>query len=283
MQVIFQLIGSHEWSEAEPFPSFCRYHYKVVKKDTNLNQNHSHTDRRFKPMTSHKPFLLVVVLFISTLLAACSPATAATPEQTDENIVTIFVGPEKADCVGVGPMECLQIKYSENEEWQFFYSDIEGFTYEPGYLYELRVQQEDIANPPADASSIRWILVEEVSKTRVETTPSVSLDDTNWTLTGFGDGTALVTGADVTLTFGADGSVTGNASINRYNGTYTTAGDTLTFSPLASTKMGGDPALMDQETAYLNALAQASSFTLDGSTLNLYDGAGVLLLTFQHA
>ncbi len=232
-------------------------------------------------MTSHKPFLLVLVLLISTLIAACSPATAATPEETGENIVTIFVGPEKAECVGVAPMECLQIKYSQNEEWQFFYSDIEGFTYEPGFLYELKVRQEEIANPPADGSSIRWLLVEEVSKTKVETTPSISLNDTNWTLTGFSDGTTVVTGSGVTLTFGVDGSATGNASINRYTGTYTVAENTLTFSPLASTKMGGDPDLMDQETAYLNALAQTDTFTVDGSTLNLYDGAGGLLLTFQ--
>lgn len=232
-------------------------------------------------MTSQKPFLLVVVLLIGVLLAACSPATAATPAG---DTVTMIVGPETVECVGVTPMECLQIKYSESEEWQLFYDSIEGFTYEPGYIYELTVQKQEIANPPADGSSIRWVLVEEVSKTAVsDANLPVSLNDTTWTLAGFGDGTSVVAGTDVTLTFGTDGSATGNTSINRYNGTYTVDGVTLSFSQFASTKMGGDPALMAQETAYLNALAQTASFDVDGSTLNLYDPAGTLLLTYHSA
>jgi heat shock protein HslJ len=232
-------------------------------------------------MTSQKPFLLVVVLLIGALLAACSPATAATPAG---DTVTMIVGPEKVECMGVAPMECLQIKYSETEEWQLFYDSIEGFTYEPGYVYELTVQKETIANPPADGSSIRWVLVEEVSKTAVaDANLPVSLNETTWTLAGFGDGTNVVAGTDVTLTFGADGSATGNASINLYNGTYMVNGEVLTFSQFASTRMGGDPALMTQETAYLNALAQTATFTVEGSTLSLFDSAGTLLLTFQVA
>lgn len=229
-------------------------------------------------MTSQKPFLLVLVLLISAVLVACSPATAAPGNDT----VTMIVGPEKVECVGVAPMECLQIKYNENEEWQLFYDNIEGFTYEPGYVYELTVEKEAIANPPADGSSIRWLLVEEASKTAVaDTTLPVSLNDTSWTLADFGDGTNVVAGTDVTLTFGADGSASGNGSINRYNGTYTVNGESLTFSPFASTKMGGDPVLMTQETAYVNALAQTTTFTVEGSTLSLYDSGDTLLLVFE--
>ena len=48
--------------------------------------------------------------------------------------------------------------------WQNFYGEIEGFTHEPGFRYELRVREEPVANPPADGSSLRWTLVKVVSK-----------------------------------------------------------------------------------------------------------------------
>lgn len=81
-----------------------------------------------------------------------------------EDIVTLYVASTKADCVGVAPMKCLQVKDSEDGEWQFMYTNIEGFHYEEGYEYKIEVRRETVANPPADGSSIRYILVKEISK-----------------------------------------------------------------------------------------------------------------------
>lgn len=90
-----------------------------------------------------------------------------TPEtQKTANIVTMFIGPKKVDCVGVGPQKCLQVKEAEDAEWTLFYSSIQGFEYEEGYTYKLEVRKEDVPNPPADAPSIRYILVKEISKTK---------------------------------------------------------------------------------------------------------------------
>lgn len=44
------------------------------------------------------------------------------------------------------------------------YQSVEGFTYEHRYEYVLKVKKEKVANPPADASSIRYILEKVVSK-----------------------------------------------------------------------------------------------------------------------
>lgn len=76
----------------------------------------------------------------------------------------MFITPETKDCVGVGPMKCLQVKETESAPWQNFYSKIEVFTYEPGYEYQLLVRTEKRENVPADASTIKYILVKEVSK-----------------------------------------------------------------------------------------------------------------------
>jgi hypothetical protein len=104
-------------------------------------------------------------------LSACSGTTAPTtlapaPPGIEK---TLFVAPERRSCTGVAPMECLQVRAAPELPWQYFYSEIEGFTHEPGYAYELRVREEKVADPPADGSSLRWQLLEVVSKVR---TPS---------------------------------------------------------------------------------------------------------------
>jgi heat shock protein HslJ len=44
----------------------------------------------------------------------------------------------------------------------FLYSQIDGFDYQPGYLYRLKVRETRLlpAQVPADTSSIRYELVE---------------------------------------------------------------------------------------------------------------------------
>lgn len=79
---------------------------------------------------------------------------------------TIIIGAETADCTGVAPMKCLQVKESANGKWTNLYNNIEGFTYEPGYEYVLKIKEEKAENPPADGSSIKYILIKEISRTK---------------------------------------------------------------------------------------------------------------------
>lgn len=76
----------------------------------------------------------------------------------------IYVGPELVDCVGVAPQKCLQVKEEPGQDWRLFYGRIEGFDYEPGYNYTLKIRETKVENPPADASSLKWTLVEVVGK-----------------------------------------------------------------------------------------------------------------------
>lgn len=59
----------------------------------------------------------------------------------------------------------LQVKESANSGWEVIPSDgIIGFTYVPGYEYRLKVKKTHLANPPADASNIRYTLINIISK-----------------------------------------------------------------------------------------------------------------------
>ncbi len=113
----------------------------------------------------------LTLTYDSGLLVFTTAPAGEMEEDADGTIKTLFVGPELVDCVGVAPQQCLQVKENEADEWTLFYDQIEGFTYEPGFIYELRVRETAVENPPADASSLALSLVEVVSQTAVATTP----------------------------------------------------------------------------------------------------------------
>ena len=117
----------------------------------------------------------------------------------------------------------------------------------------------------------------------------ISLTGTVWQLTMYNNGNeALVStlaGTEVTAVFGEDGSLSGSAGCNNYNATYTVADDALTVSAPATTRMMcAEPAgVMEQESAYLAALAMAASYAIVGDELEIADADGSMLLTYAAA
>lgn len=95
------------------------------------------------------------------------PALLSSSDAGQRETQTLFVREVRADCEGEGPRKCLQVRASETDDWTLFYSSIEGFTYEEGTKYELRVAVEPLPNAPADSSSRRYVLVEIVSQEKV--------------------------------------------------------------------------------------------------------------------
>jgi heat shock protein HslJ len=102
-----------------------------------------------------------------------------------------------------------------------------------------------------------------------------------WVLDGL-NGAAPVAGTTITAEFTADGKVAGSAGCNRYSGGYTVSGSGIQFSDaLASTMMACEQAVMDQESAYFQALAAAKSFTVKDDQLTLKDAGGKVVASFK--
>lgn len=147
----------------------------MIKKLKN-NTGNPLIRKNFGMVIARYGFKIKFMKSIATILKGAAPAlalfamtqctTTAGVSAADEK--TFIVGPQTADCTGVAPMKCLQVKEKASEDWTNFYTNIEGFTYEPGYEYVLKVKTEKIANPPADGSSIKYTLVKQVSKTKKE-------------------------------------------------------------------------------------------------------------------
>jgi heat shock protein HslJ len=96
--------------------------------------------------------------------AAVTPVAPAAEQATQR---FIYVAPERRACTGVVPMQCLQVRESQQQPWQHHYAEIEGFQFEPGTAYRLRIREIKVANPPADAPDRRWVLETIVEQIRI--------------------------------------------------------------------------------------------------------------------
>jgi len=73
----------------------------------------------------------------------------------------------------------------------------------------------------------------------------------------------------LTLKFNEDGTVQGFGGCNSLTGTYTLAGGSLTFGPLASTRKSCGPALDEQEYTYQTFLATIEKVMIEDGELML--------------
>lgn len=109
-------------------------------------------------------FKNLVILFVLVITVASCGSLSQGQEKVTEK--TLFVGPEREACMGVVPQECYLIKENLEDEWELLYEEIEGFEYEEGWTYKLRVEEQTVDDPPADGSALRLILLEVVSKVK---------------------------------------------------------------------------------------------------------------------
>lgn len=223
-----------------------------------------------------------------------TPLQVEETEKVEEGeMISVYIGPELVECEGVAPQQCMQVKLSPEDDYTLFYDQIEGFEYEPGYEYELRVLVEPVENPPADGSSLRYSLVEEVNRTPVteEATmpdaivPEVAmLEGTTWTLLSYrvpnGEPQDVMQGTRISAEF-KDGQISGTAGCNTYFGSYESDSNLLTVSPAGSTmKYCAPEELMLQETAYLATLSNVASYEITSGQLHLKNANGETILIF---
>lgn len=74
-------------------------------------------------------------------------------------------------------------------------------------------------------------------------------------------GGGIIDSSHVTLTLGPDGQASGSGGCNRFFGSWSIKGSTLTLGKMGSTMMACAPALMDQEGKFLRSLETASTYT----------------------
>ena len=93
---------------------------------------------------------------------------------------------------------------------------------------------------------------------------------------------SLIENSKTTFSCNDEGKVAGVASINRYSGNLKLGGNgTIIWNKaFIMTRMAGPPKLMEQETAYMQALAQTSRMYLKDPGLTLINRDGSTTLEF---
>jgi heat shock protein HslJ len=120
--------------------------------------------------------------------------------------------------------------------------------------------------------------LEVVEETLVSPVDAADLAGAPWVLEGFGREGGLepvLDGTEITLEFDADaGQVGGSGGCNNFFGGFQLEGNQLSFGPLGSTMMACEPAVMDQEIAFLAALQAAESVELQDERLTIASADG---------
>lgn len=113
-------------------------------------------------------------------------------------------------------------------------------------------------------------------------TAGIPLAGTLWKLDGYLNSAGVLAGTEITAVFGEDGRVAGSAGCNNYTASYAVEGNAITFGPAATTRMmcNEPQGIMEQESAYLAALASATAFQIAGNQLTLTNADGVPVATF---
>ena len=222
---------------------------------------------------------IIAIFFSAIALNTCEKNSTEKAEET-----ILYVNSSKVDCTGVGKMKCLQTQESvtlKPNDWKNFYGNIEGFEFEPGYIYKLAVKKEklDPATVPADASTLKYSLVKVIEKNKDE---KMRLNDT-WALKSinneaidsetFKKQPILEIQLNKMKIFGNDGCNNMFGSIKSLNE------NNITFGALGGTKMACPN--MEISSKYTSVLGKTKTYKIDDLQLYFYDADGNELLRFE--
>ena len=133
-------------------------------------------------------------------------------------IIEVSVGPTLARCYGAhGQQICMVV------DGEHFFDGIDGFNYEPGYTYRLRIGKYDPWNgnePPQDASRYAYRLLEQLEKSRAPSTPAtLSVGPTRVKCSDADDYCLLVNGAphgDIVTNFEYEAGFHYTLNVNKF-------------------------------------------------------------------
>jgi len=214
------------------------------------------------------------LLLVMVSLVACKQP------QKKGNEKIFWVHSSKISCEGVGKMNCLQVKRGEDFEtlrWESFYSNIEGFEYQPGYIYKIKVNESKRKNVPADASSLEYELVEVLSKEQDKFLSITGI----WLLQQINGKDVDLNPNDALLEIkSSQQKFFGKAICNQINGNIKHVKDNkISITKVISTMMMCEN--IELETEYISALQNVEEFKVGDRKLQFLDLKGETILSYK--
>ena len=106
--------------------------------------------------------ILPITLIFLAVIIGCDQITNGMLDA--DTIETLIIGPYTETCYGFIEQQCYLEFNEERQEWEFFYESIQGFDFEPGYIYRLKVRREDRGTEIQDVGRYAYHLVEVLSR-----------------------------------------------------------------------------------------------------------------------
>ena len=216
------------------------------------------------------------LLAAGVLLAACA-------YQSHERRLT--VAPDPVPCADGTPGACLRVTDASGDAWITHLDEIEGFAYEPGFAYELLVEDASEMEQIEPAAPPRLRLVRILSRQAAGAPRQALRDDLGrprWVLSALtpsGHPEADWASSGITAQFDVwGGRLSGFAGCNNYSAGLTVTGDQMQVSqPVSTRKACPGGIVMELEREYLERIAKTTAFVVTGDRLelSLADGGGM--------
>jgi len=145
-----------------------------------------------------------------------------------------------------------------------------------GQIYAYAASPKDGSVVAADSVSISFAGTPPADE-------GVKMEDHLWMLTSI-NGSPLIEDSLITLEFESDQAV-GLGGCNRYFSGFTVNNSQITFGTVGSTMMFCEmpPGVMEQESAYFNALQEAATYEIEAQQLKISNASGDIALVYDAA
>lgn len=112
-----------------------------------------------------KPTLIIKIFLLLIFLSSCKSSNKSVEK-------TIFIYSETKPCNSDNSkIDCLQVKWDKNQQnWEQFNGNIEGFQFEKGNEYELLIREEKNESSTSKEASVKWTLIKEISAKKITET-----------------------------------------------------------------------------------------------------------------
>ncbi len=224
------------------------------------------------------------IFTILGLMTAMMVFSLATFGQTGTE--TMVIADKQVDCsMGAGRGKCMLVSKDDSKTWQYFYNQIEGFTFRDNYTQMIEVIVTKTANPVPGMSALKYKYVKTLRSKRTNGTSAkaamaslskgnsasgTSLTGTNWKLEQL-NGKALINPGPTLMLDGARDQFSAKAC-NIMTGDYSIfTGNRIRFSPNAASTKACAENITKMENEYARALTSATNYEIHGSRLVLID------------
>jgi heat shock protein HslJ len=202
-------------------------------------------------------------LALGLALQACS---SPAPVQRD-----LIIAAAPVACAGDPAATCLRVSEPSGDTWLMRFDEIEGFAYEPGFTWQVLVEEPPLNQEQAVVPRLR--LVRVVSKEPAAAAAEPGPLARAWRLesvTPAGSGTQAWPGSEITATFHVGGGwVDGFAGCDRYLAALAVDGEKVKISAPTTTQELCAREAADRQRTYVQELAKALSYAVTGDSLEL--------------